>query len=80
MQGSMVPTLASLKPLPDQDLGQALWGDAQMVCEEAGAGLQRLLYTQLERLWCTLNNLHTQLSSCLSCSPDAREGRRQPTG
>ena len=43
--------------LPDQDLGNTLSGDAQVICEEDNARLQRVLYTQLKGLRRALDDL-----------------------
>ena len=43
--------------LPDQDLGNTLGGDAQVISEEDNARLQRVLYTQLKGLRRALDDL-----------------------
>ncbi len=43
--------------LPDQDLGNTLSRDAQVICEEDNARLQRVLYTQLKGLRRALDDL-----------------------
>ena len=43
--------------LPDQDLGNTLGGDAQVISEEDNARLQCALYTQLKGLRRALDDL-----------------------
>lgn len=48
--------------LPDQDLGKALSGDAQVISEKDNARLQCVLYTQLKYLRRALDNLAARSS------------------